>query len=557
MHRSLTATLVALGVFLVWLYALGLRLPYMDQIPVFDADVTTAAAHMWARIWSDEGPLKIWFATPRSPRSIETPTLAIRTLYESWPPGAFVPIYVAAKFLGVEPTVPLVNWINTITHGLIALAAAFAVFNLALFNRLGSVSSAVLAVGVALPLLLSRGPIYVFSQVYDVVTAVLIYTAIFILLEVLYYATRTANEQRIIGAIQLITIFLAFFVDWLAYNLFAFWIVSRAVAGYLGIEKRLSFRRLIGLALMPISAFSIYMVWRIFAPGSLASTEGLASSMRQLGLKILQRMNLTDKSPVSGFSDVFFGEMHNDYYTTNAFMLIALSALATLVLTAIAFHRSRDAYERRSIFATGSVLVLITIPFYLHMLILYEHTFIHRWAVTKAMFAYSLTPFALLPISIFTLTRQLVGQPSTEYESRGFTVISLVLALSGLYCAVGVVRHQNPNLFGRVDRETYLMWDDIRRNTRYEDVVVSPVLEANPISVQVGVSYKLVHHADSFSDVDKLVENVCGNFNVVLALPKGAKLGPFASREPSEVVDTGRIQLLRFSSYQGRAIGCS
>jgi len=557
MHRSLTATLVALGVLLVWVYALGVRLPYMDQIPVFDADVTTAAAHMWARIWSDEGPLKIWFSTPRSPRSIEAPTLAMRTLYESWPPGAFVPIYVVAKFLGVEPTVPLVNWINTITHGLIALATAFAVFNLALFNRLESVSSAVLAVGVAFPLLLSRGLIYVFSQVYDVVTAVLVYTAIFILLEVLYYAARTANEQRIISAIQLVTIFLAFFVDWLAYNLFAFWIISRAVAGYLGIEKRLSFRRLIRLALLPISAFSIYMIWRIFAPGSLASTEGLASSMRLLGIKILQRMNLTDKSPVSGFSDVFFGQMHDDYYTEHAFMVTALSASATLLLTAIAFYRSRDAWERRSIFATGSVLVLITIPFYLHMLILYEHTYIHRWAITKAMFTYSLTPFALLPISIFTLARQLVGQPSTQREGRGLTIIALFLALSGVYYAVGVVQYKSPNLFGRVDRATYLMWDDIRRNTRYQDVVVSPVLEANPISVQVGVSYKLVHHADSFSDVDKLVENVCGNFNVVLALPNGANLGAFVSREPSEVIDTGRVRLLRFSTYQGRTAGCS
>ncbi len=31
---------------------------------------------MWARIWSDEGAFKTWFATPLSPRSIETPTIA-------------------------------------------------------------------------------------------------------------------------------------------------------------------------------------------------------------------------------------------------------------------------------------------------------------------------------------------------------------------------------------------------------------------------------------------------------------------------------------------------
>jgi hypothetical protein len=100
------------------------------------------------------------------------------------------------------------------------------------------------------------------------------------------------------------------------------------------------------------------------------------------------------------------------------------------------------------------------------------------------------------------------------------------------------------------------MWDDIGRNTRYEDVVVSPVLEAGPISGEIGASYKLVHRADNFAEADKVVEKVCGDFNVVVALPKGTRPGEFASREPTQVVDTGRMRLLRFLSYEGKAIGC-
>src|SRR5262249_30460636 len=153
------------------------RLPYMDQIPVFDADVTTAWANMIARMWWDEGPLKMWFATPYAPRSIEAP---VRTLYESWPPGTFVPIYLTALLFGIEPSVPMVNWINACEHGLIALAATFIAFNIALLNRLGRLSSGLIAVGVAFPILLSRGPIYVFSQVYDTTNAVLIYTTAFL-----------------------------------------------------------------------------------------------------------------------------------------------------------------------------------------------------------------------------------------------------------------------------------------------------------------------------------------------------------------------------------------
>ena len=49
---------------------------------------------------------------------------------------------------------------------------------------------------------------------------------------------------------------------------------------------------------------------------------------------------------------------------------------------------------------------------------------------------------------------------------------------------------------------------------------------------------------------------LCGDFNVVLALPKGSDPGAFASRMPALVIDTGRIRLLRFASYPGKAIGC-
>ena len=166
--RRLAGCLVALAVLLVWLHSLGLRMPYMDQVPVFDGDAMTTEASMWARIWWDQGPLHMWFSTPHAPRSIEAPE---RWLYESWPSGSFVPIYLTALLLGTEPSIPMVNWINTCEHGLMALAAAFIAFNIALQNRLGKVASGLIAVGVSLPILLSRGPIYVFSQIYDVTNA--------------------------------------------------------------------------------------------------------------------------------------------------------------------------------------------------------------------------------------------------------------------------------------------------------------------------------------------------------------------------------------------------
>ena len=202
--RRLAGCLVALAVLLVWLHSLGMRMPYMDQVPVFDADCNDdARPRCGPASGGTKVRLRMWFSTPVAPRTIEAP---VHTLYESWPPGSFVPIYLTALLLGIEPSVPMVNWINTCEHGLIALAAAFIAFNIALMNRLGKVASLLIAVGVSFPILLSRGPIYVFSQVYDVTSAVLVYTTAFLMLETLFYSVQSERDKRIITALQLVTI---------------------------------------------------------------------------------------------------------------------------------------------------------------------------------------------------------------------------------------------------------------------------------------------------------------------------------------------------------------
>jgi hypothetical protein len=523
----------------------------MDQVPVFDADCTTSEASMWARIWWHEGPLKMWFSTPVAPRSIEAPVFS---LYESWPTGTFVPIYLVALLLGIEPSVPMVNWINTCEHGLIALMAGFIAFNIALTNRIGKVSGGLIAVAVSFPILLSRGPLYVFSQVYDVTNAVLIYTTAFILLETLFYSAQSARDRWVITALQLVTIYLAFFVDWLSYTLFVFWIISRLAAGYFGVQPRIRLRGLVALALIPTSGFVLYLVWRLFAPDSMARTAGLRTSVNQLIFKVMERMNLTETSPITGFTKAFIEEIHPNYYNEIAFPLIVGSTLLTLALVVISFRRARDLAERRAVFATGSILFLLVVPFYFHMIILYQHTFIHRWAVMKAMLAYGIVPFALLPIAALVTIRLFIGEKAL-LPRFGFAALSLAVALCAIFYA-NAITDEPWYLLGRVNRTAYLMWDDIGRNTQYQDVVVSPVLEAQPITAQIGASYKLVHLTKTFADVDKVVAHVCSDFNVVVALPEGADAGEFASRQPTEVVDTGRIRLLRFAHYQ-KAASCS
>jgi hypothetical protein len=549
--------LVCLAVTVLWTLVLMQRLPYLDQIPVFDADVTTSAARLYAHGWWANGALKMWFATPYSPLSVETPTLADAMLYQSWPPGAYVPVFLLAELLDIEPSVPLINWINVVSHGMIALAVAFTGFNIARVNKLHVVACGLIAVGVAFPILYPRGLVYFFSQLYCVTIAILLYAAAFIWLESLSYAVKSARDRKILFAIQLLVIYLAFFVDWLSYTLFAFWLLVRLAGAHFGFVERYSRRQLIGLALMPVSAFLIYLAWRFGTPGSSARTQGLFASIYELVWKIAYRMNLTDSYPVTGFTETFM-EMHAYYYSPHVLPLIVGATLATAILLALSFRLAVDPVERRSIFASASLLVLVTVPFYVHMMLLYQHTVIHRWAIAKVMFAYALIPFALLPISAVVLLRlYLQTRPAKFNFQAGSAIVGVLLAIGACYsAAVSGQTFDRPYLLGRVDPDRYHMWDDISRNAQFRDVVFSPVLQALPIGVEVGISNKLIYAAKDFSEVENKVDHICGAFNVVVALPPGTDIGEFASRSPSNVVETRNIRLLRFADYPGKATGC-
>jgi hypothetical protein len=548
---------VCFAVAALWIALLVQRLPYLDQIPVFDADVTTSGARMWAHNWWANGAFRMWFATPYSPLSVETPTLADVTLYQSWPPGAYIPIYLLAKVLDIEPSVPLINWYNVVNHGMIALAVAFTAFNIARANKLHVVACGLIAIGVAFPILYPRGLVYFFSQVYCVTIAILLYAGAFILLESLSYVVQSPRRRKVLFALQLLVIYLAFFVDWLSYTLFAFWLLVRMAAAHFGFVERWSRRQLAGLALLPVSAFAIYLSWRFFTPGSLAGREGIGASLYELGWKIAYRMNLTDDHHIAGFTQTFI-EMHGYYYSPHVLSLLVGATLVTAILLAMSFRLATDPGERRAIFNTASLLVLVTVPFYVHMLLLYQHTAIHRWAIAKAMFAYALIPFALLPISIVVFLRLYQdGHSRKSIFQVSAAQMAIVLATVSLFSAeVSGRTFERPFLIGRVQPDRYHMWDDISHYTEFRDVVFSPVLQAAPLGLEVGVSNKVVYPAKNFSEVDQRVDHICGAFNVVVALPPGTNIGEFASREPSDVIETKNIRLVRFANYAGKATGC-
>ncbi len=154
------------------------RFPYIHQLPVFDLDYITTIVVMFARNWWIEGPWKMLFSMPYAPWSVETATPDLRYgMYQSWPPGAVLSLYLVAKLTGTEPNITMVNWLNTAGHGLIALFLALSAYLAANILRRPKIEAVALAILAGCLVLLPRGPVFFFSQVYAFDTHIVVFYA--------------------------------------------------------------------------------------------------------------------------------------------------------------------------------------------------------------------------------------------------------------------------------------------------------------------------------------------------------------------------------------------
>ena len=253
----------------------------------------------------------------------------------------------------MPPSIPMVNWVNAVMHGLIALAAAFIAFNLAIVNRMGKIPSA--------PDRRRRSrfqyfshvaQLYVFSQIYEEVTGVLIYTAIFICSRRFSVAANRARENGSSRCSAADNDLSGVFCDWLSYTLYAFWLLNRLAAGYLGVETRMTFRNVIGLILVPVAGFLLYLVWRFFAP--VRWRDSSESWPRWI---CLQGHGTNEHRRRARHLRVRRGFRRRNAFSStirNCLPLIVGSSLLTLILVSHAFRCARDPGDRRAMFAAGS-----------------------------------------------------------------------------------------------------------------------------------------------------------------------------------------------------------
>ena len=532
---------------LTWALSLQYRWPYLNQIPVHDLDVTTSVAVMWARSWWWEGAFKLGFALPYAPLSIETPTLAARRVYESWPPGLVFPVYFSALALGQEPSVALVNWINVIGHGLTALFVSITAYLLCRFCGWRKFASVLVSCAVPFVALLQRGPLYFFSQIYTMDPHVLVYVSAFVCLECLYHYNESPRVRRAISVALLVLAILGCLVDWLMYFVIAVWFAGRLLGQRFNLGPAMTIREWVAALATPFVGFALFLTWRFSLEGSLARTQGLRAAFADIVWKVAYRAGMEPGYPLPKPFGAHLWWMHEYYFSSIAPWLLTAAGWLIVVLSLAQWHRSRSVpLARRRLFITVFVTALLTIPTYAQMLVFRQHTEIHAFAIAKVIMPYAFVPFVTLPLMIFG-----VVFPDGS-RGRWLKAISGMLILAGAI-EVGL-KHERPYLIGRIDPERMKLWETIRRHVSYRDVVFSPELEAPAFKVEMGISNKLVHRARNFRQIGRVVGEVCGPLDVVVVLPGEAAETTWSV--PDQVIRDNGLTFLRFVDFPGTRTGC-
>ena len=547
-----------LGVCAVYVVVLDWRFAYIHQVPVFDLDYITTLLMYFARNWWVEGPWHMLFSLPYAPLSVETPTPDLRDgMYQSWPPGAVLSIYLVAVLTGTEPNITMVNWLNVAGHGLIALFLSLSAYVAVHVLRRPRIEGVVLAVTAACLVLLPRGPVFFFSQVYSFDTHIVVFYALFIFVTMLELHAADRPSARWYFCLEIAVLICGLFVDWLFYFVYAVWFALRLAGTWLGYGRPVGRRESYALTLLPLVTFATFLIWRLVTPGSIAARDGVLASLQELSWKLVFRLGDTSDHPVSApeFFKAFY-ESHRLYYWDSAPILIGGGFLVGLALFAALFQSRTDSRERNVYFGLLSIFLLSIVPAYAQMIVFKQHTYIHPWSLAKVVVPLAMVPGVFLPLLTVTALGRWPALSNFRWQ-RPWRIASTIAVLGiAVWIGVSAWPAKKPYLLGRIDPAAPVPWLTIHERTGYDDVVFSPDFEAPPFGAEASVAGKLVYRARSFAEVDRRVSHICVPFNVVIVRKSPDVEERFDNRTPDQVIRSGGLTLLRFQNYRGAAKSC-
>ena len=525
----------------------------------------TAQTILHTNHWVDDGPLESGFALIWTPKSVETPTLESRVVYQSFPPGAIAPIYFLTRFTGKRADVGLVIGYNLFCQFVVTLLLSLTLFSLLTQQRFGLGNATALA-AIPIPLaLFTPMAMYFNSVVYLVDQAVLPLFAFYVFLETMRTSvTASTRARRIINALQAALMFCGVLTDYLFLCVAGVVWLVRVVRGQCGrsfsgwVRASVLFWAPAALAL---GLFMLQLYW--------------LGELPALMQRALERSGVSDDGRwlerLGGFFRVFWLQ-HVPLGLGKPAVFMLWGGLAVLLfglaLSCVRVPWSKTnananntpiAQNTHSLTSTLALMACVLLPCLLQVYLLRQNSAIHNFSVLKFTLSYALLP-VLAPLALIGITERaaLLGArftppavirktlKSAATARRWLPVVLLPAVLLSLPWQEADVRSLN-RFFATDIKPTLKGVDDfINQHTGYADVLFSPIYPA-PIYPphRVAFTMKIIHPFTGVATMKQTVAHITEPFTVAIFLAESAEtpaaLLPVVEQSDSVVRERGLV----------------
>jgi hypothetical protein len=488
----------------IFLYTLEIRRPYF-----WATRTDELALLVYCKNWYREGIFNLKFAMLRNPKSVEFQTLASRVVYNSFPPGLMLPIYLIAKLIQHEPNVPLLVGYNLSNQFLIAFFLSLIIFFFLLQLNFSYFNAFILAIIPSPLVLLLPTLLWYFQYMYTFDTGIILPSVLFIFFEVL----RDTIQSRRIFAFTTLLQALVMFYGTLTAWFFVFVVITvyakRILNGELGkgiwsLIKRSAIFWLPFLLAIALYCFQLYS----FSFGVLPT----------ITKKLQYRSGLAPSSTwhIKDFYTQFWIEKIAGQFGKAAVGVLWGSLflfLSSFIYIIVQHLRNRKI--DRNLKRTVSLMGILLIPCFMYTYILRQDSVMHPDPAIKFIVPLATIPFVILPVLIFLLL-------GINLKWMPIIIPCLVLL------AFAHLRKEHAAYISKLNmpnKSDEIIGTFISSNTSYKDVCFSPDFCIRDMSDScISYSMKRVYLVGSFNEIYEKVGNLKEDYEVTIISTKKDKL---------------------------------
>jgi len=467
----------------------------------------TASTIKFVNNWLHDGIIEDQFIMFEDFLSIEFESVN-RQIYNSYPPGCVIPVYLYAKIKSLDEIsiLDLKNFVFFVYTVCAILISIFFYIISCIYNFQLKYVNIILPIILAIIWTFIPFNYYYFRNVYFSDIAIIPISILFLIIELINYKNVNPKFQIFLNLISFILIFIGVFTDYYFLCLAFASFLSRFIFIYIENEKKLLKCLIIVLTRSKDLILGISISLFLFLYQILKIPNGLKI--------IKEKFNERTNSDIDGTmfmnhelqskSESIFTFLRINFGNSIPSMLMYL----TLVLLIVSLIKIKIAKKNNII---TNFLFIISFSCICHSILLYNHTMRHEFSILK---------FCIFLVFLIFILLSYVINLLVEYQSKSIFVFLLVLFISIIPIFYYLSYWNNKYYLRRtrqINLENEYLANFIKNNTNYNDVIFSPYYEikTNP-PLNLSISQKRVYKIDSLKEIK--LYNLSKNSNIIILL---------------------------------------